>query len=118
MTATVEDFKIESFQDSVDYIVDSIGAEFEKAVLLAQAIAEKPGDYTGPQAAVTALRLAAHRTKIGLAMEYQKRKATETKKPHDRLKNDALHILYDSLLELINCLKVAVRTERDMINGG
>lgn len=109
-------FEIETFDEALDYIAEEIGSSFEKAIQLANMILEDPDQYTGAQAAIAAVKLAAHRTNIGLVRQYWKKRAAETKKPQDRLINDALHALWEGLLELINTLKHVARYEREVIN--
>lgn len=107
--------KIETFDEAVDYIIDVIGSDYKKALTLANHILENPTDYSGAQATMAAMKLAAHRVKIGLAAQHWKQEATRTKKPHDRLIKDALMVMYDGLLELINTLKAHSRYEREVV---
>lgn len=109
------DVSITTFDDAVDYIIDMIGSDFQKALTIANGILNDPSQYSGAQATMAAMKLAAQRTKIGLAAQHWKQEATRTKKPHDRLIKDSLMVLYDSLLELINTLKAAARFEREVV---
>src|ERR1051325_11525661 len=96
-------FTLAGFDEVLDYIADAIGSDFAKSVNLAQDMIDNPTDYSGPQASLAAIKLAAYRTKIGVVVQYYKQKSTETKKPSDRLTKDALMVIYDALQELINC---------------
>jgi hypothetical protein len=108
---------IHNFDEAVEYAADMVGSQFKKAVYLAQEIAETPEQFTGPQAAMAAMKLAAYRTRISAAAQYWKMQYTQTKKPHDRLIKDSMLCMYDSLQELINCLKLVSRMEKDIIGS-
>jgi len=105
------------FQDVIDYVAGQIGDQFKNAVLLAQAIVEDPGSFTGPQAASSALKLSVYRLLIGTNAEYYKIRATKTQKYTDRLTKGALIVMYDALEEVINCLKLMSRLEASALNG-
>lgn len=110
-------YTIKTFDEAIEYVADFIGSDFRKSIDRAMLIADDPNHFTGPVAAVEARRLAAYRVSIGIAAQEWKLKSANSKRPQDRLVKDALMCLYDSLLELINCLKVGVRMERDIINN-
>jgi hypothetical protein len=108
------EFNIESFDDALDYVVEMVGAEFERSIALANSILEEPSKFTGPQAAITAIKLANQRYKIGVAAQYWKIKSAQTKKLDDRLIKDALMVAYDALTEMINTLKLTARHEHEL----
>lgn len=109
---------ITTFEDACDYTVDMIGADFEKAVQIAEKILSDTDDYmNGPAAAKTAIRLAGYRAKIGLAAQYWKLKSSNTKKHEDRLVKDALMVMYASLEEVINTLKIVARHDHELARG-
>lgn len=110
-------FEIDNFDDAVDYVVSMIGSEFEQSYRLANAIIANPGDYTGPQAGITAQKLAAQRYKIGLAAQYWKQKGGTGAKPHDRMIKNALHLAYQALEEVINTLKLTARQDTSLAHG-
>jgi hypothetical protein len=107
-------FSITTFDDAIEYILDLIGSEFEKAINLTNKILENPSDYTGPQAAMSAIKMAGYRMKIGVAAQLWKQRSTNTKKPQDRLIKDALMVMYDGLSEVINTLKLVARHEHEL----
>lgn len=111
-------YQIKDFDGAMEYISEMIGSDFDRAIRLTNAIIENPTGYTGPQASMAAIKLAAYRVKIGEVAQSYKQISTATKKPTDRLIKDALLCLYDGLLELINCLKAAARNEREVIVSG
>ena len=111
-------YDIETFDDAIEYITGMIGSDFDRAIKLTNAIIEKPSDFTGPQALMAAIKLAAYRVKVGIAAQDWKQLSTHSKKPTDRLIKDALMCLYDGLLELINCLKAIARNEREVLVNG
>jgi hypothetical protein len=108
---------ITTFDEAVEYSVDLIGKEFEKAIALTNAILENPGDYTGPQAAVSAIKMAGYRLKIGQAAQHWKNKCVGGSNRQDKLIKDALMCMYDSLVEVINTLKLTARHEHEMTKG-
>lgn len=109
------DVQITTFDEAVDYMIDLIGSDFKKALTLASHILEDPHSYSGPQATMAAMKLAVHRTRIGVAVQHWKQESARTKKPHDRLIKDSLMVMYDSLLEMINTLKAHSKYEREVI---
>jgi hypothetical protein len=111
-------FSITNFDDAVTYISDMIGSDFQKAIELTSLILEDPSKYTGQQASAAAVKLSIYRLMIGQASQYWKRKETDVKHPHNRLMKDAYHVMYESLLEVINCLKAAARNEREIVTSG
>lgn len=111
-------FEVKTFDEAVEYISDLIGSDFDKAIQQTNAIIADPSGHTGPQAVVTAAKLAAYRVKVGIVAQQWKQTSTNTKKPQDRLIKDALMCLYDGLLELINCLKAVARNEREVLTNG
>jgi hypothetical protein len=104
---------IETFEDAVDYLIDEIGAEYGKALALSNKILEDPQAYSGPQAAIAAIRLANFRYKIGQAAQYWKNKSVGGTNRVDKLKKDALMASYDGLVEVINTLKLVARHEHE-----
>lgn len=111
------DFTKASFQDVLDYTAGQIGGEFEKSILIAQDIIDNPTNYSGPQAASTALKLATYRLLVGTNAEYFKLRTQKTQKFSDKLTKGALIVMYDALEELINCLKLVSRLEAGALNG-
>jgi hypothetical protein len=111
-------WSLDDFDEIVEYVAEMVGKEFMRTVQIANDIIENPSEYAGIQASITAIKLASHRTKIGVAAQYFKMKSAETKKPHDRLTKDALMVMYTSLEEMINTLKLSARIEKDMIVHG
>lgn len=111
------EFNIETFDDALEYTMDLIGAEFDKALQLSNAIIAKPSDYTGPQAAMSAIKMSTYRYKIGLAAQYWKIKSSQTKKLQDRLVKDSLMCAYDGLSEVINTLKITARHDHELVKG-
>lgn len=109
------DWTITEFDDAIDYVIELIGSNFKKALEQTNAILEDPQSFTGAQASMAAMKLAAHRTKVGVVAQHWKLKSANTKKPHDRLIKDSLLVLYDGLLELINTLKAVARYEREVV---
>lgn len=109
------DVNITTVDEAIDYIIDLIGSDFKKSLTLAGHILENPHQYSGAQATVAAMKLAAHRTRIGVASQHWKQESVRTKKPHDRLIKDSLQVLYDSILEMINTLKAHSRYEREVV---
>lgn len=105
---------IEDFDHAIDYISEMIGSSFQKTIALAEEIIENPSNFTGPQAKITAIKLASHRYKIGVAAQQWKIKSAQTKKLSDRLIKDALMVSYDALLEVINTLKLEARHDHDL----
>lgn len=118
MSEQQSSFQITDFDGAMDYISEMIGSDFDRAIRLTNAIIADPTNYTGPQASMAAIKLAAYRVKVGEVAQQYKQISTATKKPTDRLIKDALMCLYDGLLELINCLKAAARNEREVIVSG
>lgn len=111
-------WQLTDFDEIVEYVAEMVGKEFMRTVQIANDIIDEPTEYSGIQASITAIKLASHRTKIGVAAQYFKMKSAETKKPHDRLTKDALMVMYTSLEEMINTLKLSARIEKDMIVHG
>lgn len=111
-------YEIDDFDGAIEYISDMIGSDFDKAIKLTNAILANPEQHTGPQALITAVRLSGFRVKVGVAAQKAKLQSAHTKKPTDRLVKDALMVLYDGLLELINCLKAVARNEREVLTSG
>ena len=111
------DLKIESFEEAIDYAVEMVGSDFEKAVSLTAAIIANPEQYTGPQATISAVKMATYRSRIGLAAQYWKIKSAQTKRLDDRLIKDSLMVMYDSLLEVINVLKITGKHEHEIVHG-
>lgn len=103
--------KIESFDQAVEYAMELIGSEFEKSLQLCNSILADPADYTGPQAAIAAQKLAVHRYKIGVAAQHWKIEAAKTKKMSDRLIKDSLMVAFTALEEVINTLKLTARAD-------
>lgn len=108
-------YQIETFEDAVEYIEGMIGKDFEKTMDLVSAILENPSNYTGPQAAVAAIKVSGYRTRLGLQAQHWKLKSAKTKKSQDRLVKDALMVLYDALTEVINTLKLTARHEHELV---
>jgi len=111
------DMQIETFDDAIEYVMDLIGSEFEKSLGLANSILENPSDYTGPQAAITAIKLSTHRYKIGIAAQYWKIKSAQTKTLPDRLVKDCLMSAFTGLEEVINTLKIVARHEHELVGS-
>lgn len=111
------DLKLETFDEAVEYVMDMIGSNFEKALSLGNAILEDPSSYTGPQAAITAIKLANHRYKIGIAAQYWKLKSAQTKSLQDRLIKDCLMATFSGLEEVINTLKIVARHEHELVGS-
>lgn len=110
---------IETFDDAIDYTIELIGADYEKAIKLANSILEDPNSFmTGPAAAITAIKLAIYRQKIGSAAQYWKIKSSNTKKLDDRLVKDSLIVMFTSLEEVINTLKIVARHDHEMVRNG
>ena len=107
-------FDIDNYEDAIDYTVSEIGEEFEEALKIANAIIANPGDYTGPQAAVTAIKLSAYRYKIGVAGAYWQHKSVGNPNRTVKMKKDALKISYDALQEIINTLKLTARHDHQL----
>lgn len=103
--------EIETFDDAVEYAMELIGSDFEKSLRLANSIIEDASNYTGPQAAMTAQKLAVHRYKIGVAAQHWKIEAAKTKKLSDRLIKDSLMVAFTALEEVINTLKLTARSD-------
>lgn len=103
--------EITNFDDAVDYAMELIGSDFEASLKLANAILADPSSYTGPQAAATAQKMAAHRYKIGVVAQQWKIKSSQTKRMQDRLVKDSLMVAYDAIEEIINTLKLAARAD-------
>lgn len=114
------DLSIDTFDDAIEYVVDMIGSEFQKSLEQANVILDNPGDFTGPQAAITAIRLANQRYKIGIAAQYWKNKSVGSQKRQDKLVKDALMTAYSGLEEVINTLKLTARSDTGLagINRG
>jgi hypothetical protein len=109
------EYNINTFDEAVEYLIDMIGSEFEKSLRMANTIIENPGDFTGPQAAVTAIKLANQRYKIGMAAQYWKNKSVGSSNRQDKLVKDALMTAYDALVEVINTLKLVARHEHELV---
>lgn len=105
----------ENYDDVIDYVTDLVNStNFTRTLELAQAILDEPDQYTGPQAAVTAIKLATHRLKIGIAAQQAKITSAQTKKLEDRLSKDALMVAYDAMGEIINTLKLTARHDHEL----
>lgn len=113
MRTLASDFNyvLSDFDEIVEYVAGGVGDTFIRVVTIAQDIIDNPTEYHGQQASMTAVKLAAYRTKIGTLASYYKIKTPETKRPSDRLTKDALLTMYNSLEELINTLKIQARQE-------
>lgn len=109
------DLNIDTFDGAVEYLMDMIGDEFEKTLQTANSIVADPSDYTGPQAAITAIKLATQRYKIGVAAQYWKNKSVGSSNRQDKLIKDALMTAYDALVEVINTLKLVARHEHELV---
>jgi hypothetical protein len=109
--------KIETIDDAIDYIVDIVGSDFERAFKLANSILDDPGGFTGPQSVVLAKKLAVYRYKLGIAAQWWKQEATRTKKQSDRLIKDALMTACSYLEEVINTLKLEARQDYGLARG-
>lgn len=109
------DWEIKTPEDAIEYIVGLIGADFEKALGLSTKILETPTDYTGPQAAMAAIKMSNYRFKIGQAAQYWKIKSAQSKNLQDRLIKDSLMAAYDALQEVINTLKLVARHEHELV---
>ncbi len=107
-----------SWQDVIDTVAETVGDGFLKVIALTQKILDNPEEYTGPQAAMAAIKLAAYRTQIGVVGQYYKLKSANTKIPHDRLIKDALLAMFTSLEEQINTLKLVARHDREILQYG
>lgn len=110
-------FDLTSFDDVIEYTMDMIGSNFEQALMLANAIIDDPASYTGPQAAMAAIKMATYRLKIGQAAQYWKIKSAKTKKLQDRLVKDSLMTAYDGILEIINTLKITARHDHELVKN-
>lgn len=106
--------EFDSFEEAVEYVMDLVGGEFEKSLQLSQAILANPDQYTGPQAAIAAIKLSNHRYHIGVKAQLAKIKSAQTKNLQDRLVKDALMVGYDALGEMINTLKLTARHDHDL----
>lgn len=104
------------FEEIIEYVAEQVGGDFKKAVSLANDMLENPSSYTGFEASMAARRLAAYRVKLGIEGSYLKLKTPQTKRPLDRLTKDAVLVMYDSLLELINCLKAQAKYEKETVH--
>lgn len=87
-------------------------AEFILVLQEMQNILDEPGSMVGSQALVSAAKIAALRTKIGLRAQWYK---TSEKSDIQRRRKDLLMSLYASLEENINTLKLLGRIEGSMI---
>lgn len=105
---------IEDPDQALEYITSLIGEDFEKALGLSAAILANPSDYTGPQAAMTAIKMAGYRYRIGILAQYWKNKCVGGSNRQDKLVKDALMCAYDGLVEVINTLKLTARHEHDL----
>lgn len=108
-------YEIETFDEAVEYIIDSLDEKFGKTLELVNVILANPDQYTGPQAAFAAIKVAGYRTFLGLEGQHWKLRSSQTKKLQDRLVKDALLVMYDGLLEVINCLKLVARQEHELV---
>jgi len=85
--------------------------EFITAMSVVEDIIENPSKYVGAQALVSAAKLAALRTKIGLRGQYYK---TTEKSIIQRRRKDLLLTMFVALEENIMTLKLLGRTEARM----
>jgi hypothetical protein len=109
------DLGIDTFEGAVEYLTSMIGDDFEKALQTANSIIADPSQYTGPLAAITAIKLANQRYKIGMAAQYWKNKSVGSANRQDKLIKDALMTAYDALVEVINTLKLVARHEHELV---
>lgn len=108
-------YTIETFDDACEYIVSMLDPKFEKSLDLVNLILANPEQYTGVQAGFAAIKIAGYRTWIGLQAQHWKLRAAQTKKLQDRLVKDSLMVMYDSLIEVINTLKLVSRQEAELV---
>ncbi len=108
-------YEFENFESACEYVVESLDPKFGKTLDLVNLILATPYQYTGQQAAFAAIKIAGYRTFIGLQAQHWKLRAAQTKKLQDRLVKDALLVMYDGLLEVVNCLKLVARQEHELI---
>ena len=106
--------KFDSFEDTVEYVRDYVGGDFEKTHDMALQILDDPHQSTGPQALRCAIKLATYRYRIGTAAQAMKIVSAQTKSLDDRLKKDALLMAYDGLFEIINVLKLCARHDHGL----
>lgn len=87
-------------------------APFIDAMMVVEDIIDNPSKYVGSQALVSAARLAALRTKIGIRAQYYK---TSEKSITQRRRKDLLLTMFSALEENINTLKLLGRIESKMV---
>jgi len=110
---TQEDKKVEVTLDILRDCLGEDNAEFIRVMEVVQHLIENPESFHGPKALITAVQLAALRTKISMKAQYYK-----TAKPkgevnilQNRRRKDILLSMYSALEEDINTLKLMGRID-------
>ncbi len=107
-------YTIQTFEDACEYIF-TIVEGLEKTMNLVNRILDDPDQYTGPQAAMAAIKLSGYRYKIGQEAQHWKLRSAQTKKLSDRLVKDSLMSAYEGLGEVINTLKITARHDHELV---
>lgn len=104
---------------TIEEIADALGndsEDFLAAMAIIDDLVANPASYSGARAAVEATRLSAIRTRIGATAQIYKTLAVGN--ADLRKRKDVLMVMYDALIENIQCLKTLAKYEREIIGNG